>query len=539
MAGWRMRAPGPEGISVLTTFSQLGLAEPVLRAVTAEGYEIPTPIQARAIPLFLTGRDMVGLAQTGTGKTAAFVLPLLTRLLADNKKAPGLSCRALILAPTRELAAQIGASVAAYGKFTGLTHTVVYGGAKAGPQIRALARGVDVLVATPGRLLDHMQAGKLRLDLTRTVVLDEADQMLDLGFMPAIRRILQAAARPRTTVMFSATMPQAIRQLADDFLDDPATISVSAPSRPIEAITQNVFYVDGGAKPEALIDLLAPEAGRKAIIFTRTKRGADKVTKRLVEYGHKAAAIHGNKTQGQRERALAAFRSGAAPVLVATDIAARGIDVDGIELVVNYELPNVAESYVHRIGRTARAGATGRAVSLVAPDERGLLKDIEKLTGKPIAGLNEAPPMARGAAARPARPQQKRGGGGGGGGGGGRPRAAGSGGGERGERSAQGGQGGASLGGQGGGERSGQGGGSRGGPGGNRGGQGGPRGGQGGGQGGSRGGQGGGQGGSRGGQGGSRGGQGGGQGGSRGGQGGPRGGQGGGGQGRSKQRAEA
>ena len=245
----------------MTTFAQLGLAEPVLRAVTAEGYEIPTPIQARAIPLFLTGRDMVGLAQTGTGKTAAFVLPLLTRLLADNKKAPGLSCRALILAPTRELAAQIGASVAAYGKFTGLTHTVVYGGAKAGPQIRALARGVDVLVATPGRLLDHMQAGKLRLDLTRTVVLDEADQMLDLGFMPAIRRILQAAARPRTTVMFSATMPQAIRQLADDFLDDPATISVSAPSRPIEAITQNVFYVDGGAKPDALIDLLAPRSG--------------------------------------------------------------------------------------------------------------------------------------------------------------------------------------------------------------------------------------------------------------------------------------
>ncbi|MCH8489165.1 MAG: DEAD/DEAH box helicase [Oceanicaulis sp.] len=444
----------------MTTFAQLGLAEPVLRAVTLEGYDTPTPIQARAIPLFLTGRDMVGLAQTGTGKTAAFVLPLLTRLLAENKKAPGLSCRALILAPTRELAAQIGASVAAYGKFTGLTHTVVYGGAKAGPQIRALARGVDVLVATPGRLLDHLQAGKLRLDLTRTVVLDEADQMLDLGFMPALRRILQASARPRTTVMFSATMPQAIRQLADDFLDDPATISVSAPSRPIEAITQNVFYVDGGAKPDALIDLLAPEAGRRAIIFTRTKRGADKVTKRLVEYGHKAAAIHGNKTQGQRERALAAFRSGAAPVLVATDIAARGIDVDGIELVVNYELPNVAESYVHRIGRTARAGATGRAVSLVAPDERGLLKDIEKLTGKLIAGLNDAPPMPRGEAARPARPQQKRGGGGGG-----RPRAA-SGGGER------SGQGGGNRGGQGGGNRGGQGAGNRGGQGGKRGGQG-------------------------------------------------------------------
>ncbi|WP_233205092.1 DEAD/DEAH box helicase [Alkalicaulis satelles] len=391
---------------VLTTFSQLGLAEPVLRAVTAEGYNVPTPIQARAIPLFLAGRDLVGLAQTGTGKTAAFVLPLLTRLMAEKKQAPGLSCRALVLAPTRELAAQIGASVAAYGKFTGLTHTVVFGGAKPGPQIRALARGVDILIATPGRLLDHHQSGKLRLDLTRTVVLDEADQMLDLGFMPAIRRILSAVGHPRTTVMFSATMPPAIRQLASDFLNDPASVAVSPPSRPIETITQNVFYVDAGAKPDALINLMAPEAGRKAIIFTRTKRGADRVAKRLAEYGHKAAAIHGNKTQGQRERALAAFRSGAAPVLVATDIAARGIDVDGVELVINYELPNVAESYVHRIGRTARAGASGRAVSLVASDERGLLKDIEKLTGKPIAGLNDAPPLARGESGRPARPQQ-------------------------------------------------------------------------------------------------------------------------------------
>jgi ATP-dependent RNA helicase RhlE len=395
-------------IVVLKMFTELGLAGPVMQAVVEEGYETPTPIQERAIPAMLSGRDVVGLAQTGTGKTAAFVLPLLTRLMAEKKQAPGLSCRALILAPTRELASQIAASVETYGRHTGITHAVVFGGVKPGPQIRALARGVDILVATPGRLLDHLGARKLRLDLTSTVVLDEADQMLDLGFMPAIRRILQAVGKPRQTVMFSATMPDAIRKLADDFLHDPATVSVSPPSRPIERIVQKVFYVDGGDKPTAIIDLMAPEAGKRAIVFTRTKRGADKVAKRLCEYGHKASAIHGNKSQGQRERALAAFKSGGAPVLVATDIAARGIDVDGVDLVVNYELPNVAESYVHRIGRTARAGAEGRAISLCAPDERLLLKGIEKLIGKEIAGLNDAPPMPRGEAAKP---KQNRGGG--------------------------------------------------------------------------------------------------------------------------------
>jgi len=394
----------------MTKFTDLNLAEPVLRAVMDEGYETPTPIQARAIAPVLAGRDVVGLAQTGTGKTAAFVLPLITRLLAQNKQAPGRTCRALILAPTRELAAQIGASVETYGKHAGLTHAVVFGGVKPGPQIKKLALGLDILIATPGRLLDHMSTGKARLDHTSIVILDEADQMLDLGFMPAIRKLLSQAAKPRQTVMFSATMPAAIRQLADDFLKDPVTVSVSPPSKPVERIDQKVFYVNSADKPDALIDLMAPDAGKKAIVFTRTKRGADRVAKRLVSFGHKANAIHGNKSQGQRERALEAFRSGKSPVLVATDIAARGLDIDDVAVVVNYELPNVSESYVHRIGRTARAGAEGRAVSLVAPDERILLKDIEKLMGKEIPGMNDAPPMPKGDAAKP---KQNRGGGGG------------------------------------------------------------------------------------------------------------------------------
>ncbi|MGX6647168.1 DEAD/DEAH box helicase [Maricaulaceae bacterium MS644] len=429
----------------MTKFTDLNLAEPVLRAVLDEGYETPTPIQARAIAPVLAGRDVVGLAQTGTGKTAAFVLPLITRLLAQNKQAPGRTCRALILAPTRELAAQIGASVETYGKHAGLTHAVVFGGVKPGPQIKKLALGLDILIATPGRLLDHMSTGKVRLDHTNVVILDEADQMLDLGFMPAIRKILSQAGKPRQTVMFSATMPSQIRQLADDFLKDPVTVSVSPPSMPVERIDQKVFYVNSADKPEALVDLMAPEAGKKAIVFTRTKRGADRVAQRLVSYGHKAAAIHGNKSQGQRERALEAFRSGKSPVLVATDIAARGLDIDDVAVVVNYELPNVSESYVHRIGRTARAGADGRALSLVAPDERTLLKDIEKLIGKEIAGLNDAPPMPKGDAAKL---KQNRGGGGGGRGrsGGGRPQGQG---GQN--RGGQGGKGGQGRGGQGGG----------------------------------------------------------------------------------------
>lgn len=406
----------------MTKFTELGLAEPVLRAVQAEGYETPTPIQAKSIPAVLQGRDVVGIAQTGTGKTAAFVLPLLTRLLEENKQAPGRSCRALILAPTRELASQIADSIAAYGKHTGLTHAVIFGGVKAGPQIRALAKGLDIVVATPGRLLDHMGEGKARLDMTSTVILDEGDQMLDLGFMPAIRRILSAVGKPRQTVMYSATMPTAIRKLADDFLHNPVTVSVTPQSKTVDRIDQSVMYVNTADKPSALTDLMSKEVGKRTLVFTRTKRGADKVAKSLASYGHKVNAIHGNKSQPQRERALAAFKAGEAPVLVATDIAARGIDVDDVALVVNYELPNVSESYVHRIGRTARAGASGRAVAFCAPDERVLLSDIEKVTGLKIRGLNDAPAFVPGLAkpgggkgqgrggqrqggARPARPQ--------------------------------------------------------------------------------------------------------------------------------------
>lgn len=422
----------------MTKFSELGLAAPVQKAVAGEGYETPTPIQVRAIPALLQGKDVVGIAQTGTGKTAAFVLPILTRLLEEKKQAPGLSCRCLILAPTRELAAQIGESIAVYGQHTGLTHAVVFGGVKHGPQVRALARGLDILVATPGRLLDHVADRKARLDLTSLVVLDEADQMLDLGFMPALRKILQMVGKPRQTVMFSATMPPPIRALADDFLRDPVTVAVANQSKPVERIEQGVMYVGTAEKRQALIDLMAPEAKKSTIIFTRTKRGADKVAQLLVEYGHKAAAIHGNKSQNQREKALAAFKSGEMRVLVATDIAARGLDIDGVELVVNFELPNVPESYVHRIGRTARAGAAGRAVALVAPDERGLLMDIEKLTGLKIRGLNDAPPLGAG----PIRPVQKQRGQGGGGGSGQR-RGGQGGGGHRGQQNnAGGGQGG-------------------------------------------------------------------------------------------------
>lgn len=385
----------------MTHFSDLGLAEPIQTAVNEQGYDTPTPIQAKAIPVVMKGGDLIGLAQTGTGKTAAFVLPLIHQLLKENKQAPGRSCRALILAPTRELAAQIEASVKAYTAHTKLTCAVVFGGVKAGPQIRTLARGVDILVATPGRLLDHLGERKARLDLTRFVVLDEADQMLDLGFIPAIRRLLKAVGPERQTLMFSATMPAQIRKLADDFLSHPETVAVTPQSKPVERIEQKVFYTDASDKPSVLVDLMAPEAGKRTIIFTRTKYGADRVAKRLENYGHKANAIHGNKSQNQRIRALDAFKSGEAPVLVATDIAARGIDVDGVELVINYELPNVAESYVHRIGRTARAGAEGRAIALCAPDERGLLEAIEKIMGLSIQGLNDAPPRPKGDAAKP------------------------------------------------------------------------------------------------------------------------------------------
>ncbi|MEZ5840809.1 MAG: DEAD/DEAH box helicase [Hyphomicrobiales bacterium] len=387
----------------MKTFSELGLAETILRAVAAEGYTSPTPIQAEVIPTMSAGRDIVGIAQTGTGKTAAFVLPLLNRLATGTPRPQPRCCGALILAPTRELAAQIAENIRVYGKHTRHSVAVVVGGVRPGPQIRTMARGVDILVATPGRLLDHMTTGAIRLQNTTAVVLDEADQMMDLGFMPAIRNIMAKLPAERQTVLLSATMPAPIRALAQDFLDEPEEISVAPVSRPIERIDQKVMHVDAGAKRDVLVDILARTEVERAIVFTRTKRGADKVAKHLVDAGLEADAIHGNKSQGQRERTLASFKTGNVNILVATDIAARGIDIDDVSHVVNFELPNVPEAYVHRIGRTARAGKSGFAITLCDSSERKLLRDIERLIGNSLWAEG-----AGGGSSQRARPEGER-----------------------------------------------------------------------------------------------------------------------------------
>ncbi|HQT86586.1 MAG: DEAD/DEAH box helicase [Acidiphilium sp. 37-64-53] len=368
----------------LTLFTDLGLAEPVIRAVTAESYTTPTPIQAQSIPIILEGHDLVGIAQTGTGKTAAFVLPILHRLVEQRTNPGARGCRTLILAPTRELASQIADAARVYGKFIRPSVAVVIGGAKPGPQARQMMPGVDLLVATPGRLLDHVSTGAIRLDGTEMIVLDEADQMLDLGFMPAIRKIMSMLPSRRQAVMFSATMPKPIRALAAEFLRNPREVSVSVESKPIDRIDQRVMLLSGEAKKDALVTLMKEPGVERAIVFTRTKHGADKVCRHLEAASIGASAIHGNKSQSQRERALDQFRQGRIKVLVATDIAARGIDVDGISHVVNFELPNIPESYVHRIGRTARAGTDGIAVSFVEPAELTYLRDIERLIGKQL-----------------------------------------------------------------------------------------------------------------------------------------------------------
>lgn len=385
----------------MKSFADLGLAEPILRAVAAEGYTNPTPIQAAVIPLMMSGKDVLGIAQTGTGKTAAFVLPLLHRLVALKQSGATLmpkSCQALVLAPTRELAGQIVESIRTYGKFLRLSTALVVGGAKAGPQIRALMPGVDILVATPGRLTDHLQSKHVRLDQTQAVVLDEADQMMDLGFMPQIRDLLARLPRQRQTLLLSATMPREIRGLADQFLNQPQEISVAPTAKPIERIEQSLLIVDPGKKPDTLVELLADDAIDQAIVFVRTKHGADRVQQVVKHAGHYSVAIHGDKTQGQRDRALAMFREGKIKVLVATDIAARGIDVDGVSHVFNYDLPNVPEAYVHRIGRTARAGRSGHAISLCDKSEIGLALQIERLTGArllPDSVRNTRPPSRR------------------------------------------------------------------------------------------------------------------------------------------------
>jgi ATP-dependent RNA helicase RhlE len=364
----------------LTKFTDLGLAEPILRAVLGEGYETPTPIQAGVIPAMTDGADIVGIAQTGTGKTASFVLPMLQRIAAGGKRPDAKSCGALVLAPTRELAAQIHDAIRTYGANLRMSAAVVVGGAKPGPQVRAMARGVDILVATPGRLEDHISTGAIRVDTATTVVLDEADQMLDLGFMPAIRRIMGKLPKGRQTVLMSATMPTQIRKLADDFLNKPQEISVAPQSKPIDRIDQSVMHVSRADKRDKLVSYLKGQTIDRAVVFTRTKHGANKVAQMLAKAGLGADAIHGNKSQNQRIRTLDAFKAGKTPILVATDIAARGIDVDGVSHVVNFDLPEVAEVYVHRIGRTARAGKSGTAVALVDETQRGLLREIEKLT---------------------------------------------------------------------------------------------------------------------------------------------------------------
>lgn len=365
-------------------FNELGLTGSIQKALTAEGYTDPTPIQSKVIPVMMAGNDIVGIAQTGTGKTAAFVLPLLNRIAERKEKPDAKHCSALILAPTRELASQIAESVRTYGRFMQVSVTVVVGGVKPFSQIKALAKGVDIVVATPGRLLDHMNTGVVHLKNTHTVVLDEADQMMDLGFMPAIRKILAKLPKERQTALLSATMPKQIRSLANDFLKNPTEISVSPTARPIERITQKVIHLDRNHKRAALTNLMKSKDVERAIVFTRTKRGADKVSEHLEKAGLNSAAIHGNKSQSQRERVLDSFKRGRVNILVATDIAARGIDIDDVSHVINYELPNVPEAYVHRIGRTARAGKSGIAISLCEHAERGLLRDIERLTGNTI-----------------------------------------------------------------------------------------------------------------------------------------------------------
>ena len=360
-------------------FDTLGLAPAILDAVRQEGYTVATPIQAQAIPAILQGRDVQGIAQTGTGKTAAFALPILHRLLAGAVRAPRNGCRALILSPTRELASQIAQSFRAYGRHTGLRVNLVYGGIPKHPQARALSSGTDILVATPGRLLDHLSDRTIRLDATEILVLDEADHMLDLGFILPIRKIAALLPAEHQSLFFSATMPREIASLAGQLLRDPVHVAVAPVATTVERVEQRVIFVETARKRQLLTEFLRRTRAGRTLVFTRTKSGADRVVEFLDKAGLSAAAIHGDKSQAQRERSLAAFRKGQVSVLVATDIAARGIDIDGVTHVINFDLPNVPESYVHRIGRTARAGHAGMAISFCDASERAHLRGIEKL----------------------------------------------------------------------------------------------------------------------------------------------------------------
>ena len=401
--------------STLTSFLDLGLSEPITRALVDEQYATPTPIQAQTIPQVLAARDVVGIAQTGTGKTAAFALPILNHLAGSGGRPQPRSCRVLVLSPTRELSAQIVESFETYGRYLRLRVALAIGGVPINRQIRALTNGVDVLVATPGRLLDLMQSRAVQLDRVEIFVLDEADRMLDMGFIHDIRRIVTKLPSKRQTLFFSATMPREIADLASHMLRDPVRVAVTPSATTVERIQQRVVHVDRAGKPGLLAEVLREKSVERVLVFTRTKRGADKVVRALAKAGLAAEAIHGNKSQNQRERVLAAFRTGHVRTLVATDIAARGIDVDGISHVINYDLPNIPESYVHRIGRTARAGAEGIAISFCEAEERPFLRDIEKLIRMSIpAGehasdrRSPAPPREHHAnGSRPVQPQRK------------------------------------------------------------------------------------------------------------------------------------
>src|SRR5271163_537284 len=393
-----------EPVTVIS-FEDLALVEPIRRALAEEGYAVPTPIQAQAIPHLLAGRDLLGIAQTGTGKTAAFALPILQRLAAEHSPMPARkTARCLVLTPTRELALQIRDSFRAYGRHLRLRATVIFGGVGQEPQVATMTRGVDILVATPGRLLDLIGQGHIRLDRVETFVLDEADRMLHMGFIRDVRKIVTSLPSRRQTLLFSATMPPDIARLAAAILHTPVRVEVTPAASTVERTDQLVMFVERADKRALLCAILRDPALARVLVFTRTKHTANRLAEQLVRAGFGAEAIHGNKSQGARQRALEEFRAGAVRVLVATDIAARGIDIDAISHVVNYELPNVPETYVHRIGRTARAGAAGAAISLCDSEERAYLKDIERLIGRKVPVAAEHPFRA----ATPAPQSQRR-----------------------------------------------------------------------------------------------------------------------------------
>ena len=372
-------------------FESLNLIDPILKALQEEGYTTPTPIQSQAIPIVLEGNDLLGCAQTGTGKTAAFAIPILQLLSATKTYDKKRRVRSLIITPTRELAVQIGESFRAYGRHTGLTCTVIFGGVNQNPQTTALRAGVDIVIATPGRLLDLMNQGHLTLRDVEIFVLDEADRMLDMGFIHDVKKMLTALPKKRQSLFFSATMPPEIVKLASTILQNPSKVSVTPVSSTVDIIKQCVYFVDKGNKNDLLIDILKDKNIKTALVFTRTKHGADKVVKVLLKHNIKTEAIHGNKSQNARQRALTNFKDQTTRILVATDIAARGIDVDDLEYVINYEMSNIAETYVHRIGRTGRAGAKGTAISFCDAEEKEYLRDVEKLITKKIPIIDNHP----------------------------------------------------------------------------------------------------------------------------------------------------